>query len=83
LFGLWFVTRRVERRGPADEHDKHGKLAEDALIEALLTRHAPTDADQISLDTKITSLIERHLARLAEDGRSPSRYPHIDSLPRS
>ncbi|MEC4765136.1 site-specific integrase [Mycobacterium sherrisii] len=65
------VTRRIERRGPADEHDKHGKLAEDALIEALLTRRAPGEADQIALDTKITVLIEQHLARLAEDGRSP------------
>jgi hypothetical protein len=32
------VTRRVERRGPPDEHDQHGKLAEDALIEALVQR---------------------------------------------
>jgi integrase len=65
------VTRRVERRGPADEHDKHGKLAEDVLIEALKARRAPGDADEIALDTKITVLVEQHLARLAEDGRSP------------
>jgi len=29
------VTRIVERRGPADEHDQHGKLAEDALVEGI------------------------------------------------
>jgi hypothetical protein len=37
------VTRIVERRGPADDYDKHGKLAEDALIEALVQRRAAGD----------------------------------------
>jgi integrase len=63
------VTRIVERRGPADDFDKHGKLAEDALIEALLARRAPAD-EEISLDTKISVLVDQHLERLAEDGRS-------------
>jgi hypothetical protein len=49
------VARRVERRGPADEYDKHGKLAEDVLIEALKARRAPGDPGDISLDTKITA----------------------------
>jgi hypothetical protein len=31
------VTRRVQRFGPPDEHDQHGKLAEDALIEAWMS----------------------------------------------
>lgn len=65
------VTRRIERRGPADEHDKHGKLAEDALIEALKARRVPGDAGEVSLNTKITALVEQHLARLADDDRSP------------
>ncbi|MFM8855855.1 MAG: tyrosine recombinase XerC [Actinomycetota bacterium] len=65
------VTRRVERRGPADEFDKHGKRAEDALIEALRDRQAPNDANQVDLDTKITLLVDRYLDRLSEDGRSP------------
>jgi len=26
------VTHRVQRIGPADEHDKHGRLADEALI---------------------------------------------------
>jgi integrase len=66
------VTRIVERRGPVDEHDHHGKLAEDALIEALVARRAPGAAGAISLDTLVTVLVDRHLARLAEDGRSPA-----------
>ena len=66
------VVRIVERRGPADEHDQHGKQAEDLLIEALIARRAPGGADEITLDTKITVLIDQHLVRLAEDGRSPA-----------
>ena len=69
--GVDGVTRRVERRGPSDEHDKHGKLAEDALIEALKARRAPGHADEIGLHSMITVLVEQHLGRLAEDGRSP------------
>jgi integrase len=64
------VTRIVERRGQADEHDQHGKLAEDALIEALMARRTPAD-EEISLDTRISVLVDRHIARLVEDGRSP------------
>lgn len=64
------VVRRVERRGPADEEDKHGRLAEDALVAALDGRRPPSD-EEISLDTKIMVLVNRHIDRLAEDGRSP------------
>jgi integrase len=63
------VTRRVERRGPPDEHDQHGKLAEDALIEALVQRRT-SEADEISLDTRIVTLVDQHIDRLVEDGRS-------------
>ena len=63
------VTRIVERRGPADDHDQHGKLAEDALIEALQSRRPPSD-DEITLDTKVVDLIDQHIDRLAEDGRA-------------
>ena len=35
------VTRRVQRSGPADEFDKHGKLAKDALLIALAERQPP------------------------------------------
>jgi cation transport ATPase-like protein len=34
------VVRKVQRVGPADKFDKHGKLAEDLLIEALAERHS-------------------------------------------
>ena len=50
------VVRKVQRLGPADEFDKHGKLAEDALIEALAERRA-TLGRQISLDTLLLSLV--------------------------
>jgi integrase len=64
------IVRKVQRLGPADEFDKRGKLAEDALIEALAERRAPS-ADQINLDTLLVSLVDQHLVRLAEDDRSP------------
>jgi integrase len=64
------VTRIVERRGPADEHDAHGKLAEDALIEALTERRPPGGPDAISLDTLVMTLVYQYIDRLAEDGRS-------------
>src|ERR1700756_4946106 len=63
------VTRIVERRGPADEHDQHGKLAEDALVETLQQRRA-AGTSEISLDTKVVALIDQHIDRLEEDGRS-------------
>jgi integrase len=66
------VTRIIERRGPADEHDKHGKLAEDCLIEALAERRPPSEPAVIGLDTLVMVLVDQHLARLAEDGRSPA-----------
>jgi integrase len=65
------VTRIVERRGPADEHDQHGKLAEDALIEALAMRRPPCDVpDAIGLDTRVMTLADAYISRLAEDGRA-------------
>jgi integrase len=60
----------VQRKGPADEHDKHGKLAQDALIAALAERQAPSDPGAIGLDTPVVSLVDQHIARLAEDGRA-------------
>jgi integrase len=65
------VTRIVERRGPVDDFDQHGKLAEDALIEALKDRRPPAMAEEITPETPVSALIERHLERLVEDGRSP------------
>ncbi|OBH40528.1 integrase [Mycobacterium intracellulare] len=65
------VTRIVERRGPADEFDQHGKLAEDVLIESLKERRPPAAAEEVALGTPVSALVERHLERLVEDGRSP------------
>jgi integrase len=65
-------TRVVERRSPAGVDDKHGKLAEDALVASLGERRAPGVSGEISLDTKLSVLVEQHLALLAESGRSPA-----------
>ena len=64
------VTRIIERRGPADDFDKHGKLAEDALVESLQTRRPPAARTEITLDTLIVDLVKAHIARLVEDGRA-------------
>jgi hypothetical protein len=64
------VTRKVRRVGPPDENDRKGKLAEDALIEALAERRPPGGTDTISLDTLVVTLVNQHIDRLAEDGRS-------------
>lgn len=66
------VVRRIERKGPFDEFDKHGKLAEDALLEAIAERRPPAEADALGPDTLVMVLVDRHLERLAEDGRSPA-----------
>jgi integrase len=65
------VTRIIQRLGPADEYDQHGKLAEDALVAALTERRHAVTYGEIGLETKVTNLVEQHLDRLAEDGRSP------------
>lgn len=66
------VTRKVKRLGPADEFDKHGKLAEDTLTEALRSRRPPLSANEIGLDTRLGDLVDRHLKRLEGKGRSPA-----------
>ncbi|WP_445165897.1 site-specific integrase [Mycolicibacterium sp. Dal123E01] len=64
------VTRIVQRVGPPDEHDQYGKLAVDALKEALSVRRLPTGPDAIGANTLVTALLKEHLSRLAEDGRA-------------
>ena len=66
------VTRVVQRVGPADEHDKRGKLAEDALVAAITERRRMAMAEDVTLDTKVADLVERHLTRLEEERRSPA-----------
>lgn len=61
------VTRLVERQGPPE--DQYGKLAEDVLVAALEQRRAAGDGE-VSLDTKIVTLVDRHIDRLEEDGRA-------------
>lgn len=64
------VTRRVQRVGPPDENDRKGKLAEDALIEALAERRPPAAVDTISLSTLVMALVGQHIDRLADDGKA-------------
>jgi integrase len=64
------VVRLVERRGPADEQDYRGKLAEDYLIEALAHRRLSSTADELDQETLVMTLVCRHIDRLAEDGRA-------------
>ena len=54
------VTRIVQRVGPSDEFDKRGKLAEDALIEALAERRPPSGPDSIGLDTLKVVLVDQY-----------------------
>lgn len=66
------LTRVVERRSPAGVEDKYGKAAEDELLEALNNRRPPGASGEISLDTKISVLIDQHLATLEADGKAPA-----------
>jgi len=66
------VTRIVERRTPEGVEDKHGKAAEDALLEALKNRRAPGESGGIDTGTKVSVLVDRHIAMLAEDGKAPA-----------
>jgi integrase len=68
--GNWIATGGCGQ----DEYDKRGKLAEDALIEALTERRPPsgTGPNAIGPDALVMTLVDHHLARLAEDGRSPA-----------
>jgi integrase len=64
------VTRLVQRTGPPDEYDQYGKLAVDALRDALAVRPLPTGPDAIGLNTLVTALVKEHLSRIEEDGRA-------------
>lgn len=64
------VTRVVERRSPGI--DQHGKGAEDALLESLKLRRPPGVSGDISLDTRVSELVDHHLTLLEEHNRSPA-----------
>ncbi|BCP14858.1 phage integrase [Mycobacterium paraintracellulare] len=67
-----YVTRLVERRVKTGDSDKHGRGAEEELIKVLATRRPPVDAGGITADTKLAALVDMHVERLTEDGRSPA-----------
>jgi integrase len=66
------VTRTVQRRSPPGVIDKRGKAAEDALIESLAGRRPPGVSGEVSLDTKISALVDQHLEVLDDLKRSPA-----------
>ena len=76
------VTRIVQRVGPPDDHDQHGKLAEDALVESLKVRRPPGVSGQISLDTRISVLVDQHLLLLEENGKAPATMTKYRSAAR-
>ncbi|MBS1691918.1 MAG: site-specific integrase [Actinobacteria bacterium] len=76
------VTRIVERRSPVQQFDQHGKLAEDALVESLKNRRPPGVSGEISLDTRISVLVDLHLERLGQDGKSPATLTTYHSAAR-
>lgn len=67
-----YVTRLVERRVKSDENDKYGRAAEEVLIAELASRRPPGTAGGVTADTKLVALVEMHIERLIEDGRSPA-----------
>lgn len=77
--GLWLakcryrdddgVVRIVERKTPVGDDDTYGKLAEDALLDSLEQRHAPSD-EEITGSTLVSALCETYLLRLKDEGRS-------------
>ena len=76
------VTRRVQRSGPADEFDKYGKLAEDALLIALAERRPPVGpAATVKRDLvdPISLLIATGLRGL---GRAGSRTDQVEQADR-
>lgn len=66
------VTRIVERRSPEGVEDKYGKAAEDALVASLKDRRPPGVSGEITTDTRIAVLVERHLDLLEADGKAPA-----------
>lgn len=63
------MTRKVERRSPEGQPDVYGKLAEDALVSALTQRRI-SGGGEITLDTKVIDLVNRHIDQLDEEGRA-------------
>lgn len=63
------VTRRAQCRGPDGVTDQYGKLAEEALLEALTARRPPGGGD-LTLDTPVMGLVGQHIDRLEADGRA-------------
>lgn len=64
------TTRIVERQSPEGEYDQRGQLAENALLVALESRRAGAGDDDITGETTVSTLCERHIQKLAAKGRA-------------
>ncbi|GFG84562.1 site-specific integrase [Mycolicibacter algericus] len=67
-------TIRVVKQTPAGAADPRGRAAEDALLAELDRRAAAGGASgtEITGNTRLAALVDLHLERLADDGRSPA-----------
>lgn len=74
------VTRKVQYRSPVE--DQYGNLAENALIASLKDRRPPGVSGDVSLDTKISELVDQHIALLVEAGKSPATITTYKSAAR-
>ena len=61
------VTRRVERASPAGVVDEYGRLAEDALRDALAARRPP-GTGRVTATTTLGELLSRYIERCRSDG---------------
>lgn len=67
-------TIRVVKQTPTGAADPRGRAAEDALLAELDRRAAAGGASgtEITGNTRLAALVDLHLERLADDGRSPA-----------
>ncbi|MBF6082901.1 site-specific integrase [Nocardia cyriacigeorgica] len=64
------VTRIVERQSPEGEYDQRGQLAENVLIAALEERRALGGDDEVTGETTVLTLCNKHIQNLVAKGRA-------------
>lgn len=65
------IVRIVERRSTPGIFDRHGKHAEEALMVALEKRKTPAQGN-VDAATPLAALVDLHIDRLQDKGRSPT-----------
>ncbi|MBY6708485.1 site-specific integrase [Rhodococcus sp. BP-241] len=66
------VVRLVERRTPPGVRDQRGRVAEEALLDALDERRRPSTGNDVTGRTHVIALCRVYVDRLAEKNRSPA-----------